>query len=86
MIIIVFSILVGLVSVGLAFVPWRPPALRMSLLYAQGVASTVAILALPGNWIVWFFYLAPGGVLAVGNATQVLLAERARKQGRGPSG
>lgn len=54
----------ALLSLGLAFIPWRPLVLRAWLLGLQVVATVFAVVLLPAKWEVWLFFLGPGAVVA----------------------
>lgn len=52
------------VSLGLAFLPWRPPRLRAILLWAQVAAVGVIAALVPPGPGVWLAFLGPGAAVA----------------------
>ncbi|WP_216212107.1 hypothetical protein [Amycolatopsis aidingensis] len=76
----------GLVSLGLAAVPWRPLPLRVLLLWTQVLAAGVVVAAVPPGWEVWLLTIGPGALVAFLHGLAALLQIRdARQAGRSPA-
>jgi uncharacterized membrane protein len=70
----------AVLSLALAFIPWRPPLLCAVLSLAQVVAVVAVALLVPPSWEVWLAFLGPGAAVAAVRGINAAAVVRANQR------